>query len=205
VAGETGDVSTFIGRRVPPVCPQGCKRVRYEGVQATKTFAKLKALSQTAVARVTGVVQGALQLIAPMPYRPRYQQSTGRDPWRCPPCHSAMGVWRIWPPTSGMIHDELEAIRQGKYAAPAPRAAPTGGPGRTLWPASGGISLTLPGLRGREAGQGSDDGGRRRRGEIPRGIDRQAAHNWVSRLQRRDHGVRRARALVRPQGVTLIV
>jgi hypothetical protein len=147
VEWETVDVYTCIGRMVQPVCPKGCKRVRYYGVQATKTFAKIKALIQTAWTKVKGVVKGASQIIAPMTYRQRYQQSTGRDPWRCPHCHSDMGVWRIWHPTYGMIHDELEAIRRGKYASQAPRAAPTGGPGRTLWPASGGISLSLPGLR----------------------------------------------------------
>src|SRR5690242_9090962 len=38
-------------------------------------------------------------------------------------------------------------IRRGKYASQAPRAAPTGGSGRTLWPATGGIPLSLPGVR----------------------------------------------------------
>ena len=35
-------------------------------------------------------------------------------------------------------------------------------------------------------------------GSISQGIDRRHAHAGVSRLQRRDHGVHRARALVRP-------
>jgi Putative transposase len=42
VAWETVDVYTFIGRMVQHVCPKGFKRVRYYGVQATKTFARLK-------------------------------------------------------------------------------------------------------------------------------------------------------------------
>src|SRR5256885_14803360 len=44
VEWETVDVSTFIGRMVQHVCPKGFQRVRYYGVQATKTFAKLKVL-----------------------------------------------------------------------------------------------------------------------------------------------------------------
>jgi len=34
-------VETFIGRMVPHTVPKGFKRIRYDGVQATKTFAKV--------------------------------------------------------------------------------------------------------------------------------------------------------------------
>jgi Putative transposase/Transposase zinc-binding domain len=147
VEWETVEVYTFIGRMVQHMFPKGFQRIRYYGVQATKTFATLQGMIQEALAKVQGIIKGAIKIIAPMTYRQRYQQSTGRDPLRCPHCHRAMGVWRIWHPTSGVIHDELEAIRRGKYASQAPRAAPTGGARRTLWPATGGISVSLPGLR----------------------------------------------------------
>jgi hypothetical protein len=147
VEQETVAVDTFIGRMVQHVFPKGFQRIRYYGVQATKMFATLKGLIQEALAKVKGIVKGAIKIIAPMTYRQRYQQSTGRDPLRCPHCHHDMGVWRIWHPTYGVIHDELEAIRRGKYASQAPRAAPTGGGGRTLWPATGGIPLSLPSVR----------------------------------------------------------
>jgi len=147
VERETVAVYTFIGRMVQHVFPKGFQRVRYYGVQATKTLAKMKHLIHAALARVKGIVKGAIKIIAPMTYRQRYQQSTGRDPLRCPHCHSDMGVWRIWHPTYGVIHDELEVIRRGKYASQAPRADPTGSLGRTLWPTARGVSLSLPGLR----------------------------------------------------------
>ena len=147
VERETVAVYTFIGRMVQHVFPKGFQRVRYYGVQATKTFEKIKYMIQEALATVKGIVKGAIKIIAPMTYRQRYQQSTGRDPLRCPHCHSDMGVWRIWHPTYGVIHDELEAIRRGKYASQAPRADPTGSLGRTLWPTARGVSLSLPGLR----------------------------------------------------------
>src|SRR5262245_61785777 len=113
----------------------------------------LKGMIQEALAKVKGIIKEAIRIIAPMTYRQRYRQSTGRDPLRCPHCHHDMEVWRIWHPTYGVIHDELETIRRGKYASQAPRAAPTGGAGRTLWPPAGGVSLSLPGLWGRAAGQ----------------------------------------------------
>jgi hypothetical protein len=146
VERETVEVSTFIGRMVQQTFPKGFQRIRYYGVQATKTFAKLKGLIQEALAKIKGVIKGAVKIIAPLTYRQRYQRSTGRDPLRCPHCQNDMGVWRIWHPIYGVIHDELAAIRRGKYGAKASRADPARRPERTLWPAAGGVPLSLPGL-----------------------------------------------------------
>jgi hypothetical protein len=147
VEWETVAVYTFIGRMVQHTFPKGFQRIRYYGVQATKTFAKLKGVIQEALAKVQGIIRGAIKIIAPLTYRQRYQQSSGRNPLRCPHCQREMGVWRIWHPTYGIIHDELEAMRRGKYASQAPRADPTGSPRRTVWPAAGGIPLPLSGLQ----------------------------------------------------------
>jgi hypothetical protein len=93
-------------------------------VQATKTFAKVKVAMQAVLAKVESVVKGAVQSIARLTYRQRYTQSTGRDPFRCPPCQHAMEVWRIWHPTYGVIYDEGEVSKRGTYASSAPRAGP---------------------------------------------------------------------------------
>ena len=82
------DVYTFIGRMIQHVFPKGFKRIRYYGVQATKTFAKIKAMIQEALAKVKGIVKGAIKIIAAKSYRERYRQSTGRDPLLCPHCHA---------------------------------------------------------------------------------------------------------------------
>ena len=116
------NVATFIGRMVQHTMPKGFKRIRYYGVQATKTFAKVKVITQAALAKGEGVVQGAVQIIARLAYRQRYAQSTGRDPLSCPHCRGEMGVWRIWHLTYGVIHDEGEVIKRGTYASPAQRA-----------------------------------------------------------------------------------
>jgi Putative transposase len=94
VEHETVDVETFIGRMVQHTVPKGFKRIRYYGVQATKTFAKVKVAIQAALAKVEGVVKGAVKIIARLTYRQRYEQSTGRDPFRCPYCQREMEVWR---------------------------------------------------------------------------------------------------------------
>jgi hypothetical protein len=147
VERETVAVYTFIGRMIQHVFPKGFQRIRYYGVQATKTFAKVKVMIQVALAKVQGIVKGAIKIIAPMTYRQRYQQSTGRDPLRCPYCQREMGLWRIWHPTYGVIYDELEAMRRGNYASQETRAAPDGGDRRALRAAAGGVPLSLFGLR----------------------------------------------------------
>ena len=124
VEHETVDVATFIGRMVQHTVPKGFKRIRYYGVQATKTFAKVKVAIQAALAKVEGVVKGAVKIIARLTYRQRYEQSTGRDPFRCPHCQREMEVWRIWHPIYGVIYDEGEVIKRGTYASSAQRAGP---------------------------------------------------------------------------------
>jgi hypothetical protein len=121
---ETVPVATLIGRMVQHVLPKGFKRIRYYGVQATKTFAKVKAVIQAALAKIEGLVKGAVKIIARLTYRQRYEQSTGRDPCRCPHCGGEMAVWRIWHPKYGVIYDEGEVIKRGTYASTAQRAGP---------------------------------------------------------------------------------
>ena len=124
VEHETVDVDTFIGRMVQHTMPKGFKRIRYYGVQATKTFAKVKAVIQAALAKVEGIVRGAVKIIARLTYRQRYAQSTGRDPLSCPHCRGEMEIWCIWHPTYGVIYDEGEVIRRGTYASTVQRAGP---------------------------------------------------------------------------------
>jgi Putative transposase/Transposase zinc-binding domain len=121
---ETVDVATCIGRMVQHTVAKGCKRIRYYGVQATKTFAKVKVMLHAALAKVEEVVKGAVQIIARLTYRQRYKQSTGRDPLSCPHCRGEMGVWWIWHPTYGVIYDEGEVTKRGTYASIAQRAGP---------------------------------------------------------------------------------
>jgi hypothetical protein len=120
----TGPVQTLIGRMVQHVLPKGFKRLRYYGVQATKTFAKVKAVIRAALEQVEGLVHGAVKIIARLPYRQRYQQSTGRAPFRCPHCGAEMAVWWIWHPKYGVIYDEGAVIKRGTYASTVQSAGP---------------------------------------------------------------------------------
>jgi hypothetical protein len=121
---ETVTVDMFIGRMVQHVMPKGFKRIRYYGVQATKTFAKVKIAIQAALVKVEEVVKGAVKIIARLTYQQRYEQSTGRDPFQCPHCGEEMAVWRIWHPTYGVIYAEGEVIKRGTYTSSRQRAGP---------------------------------------------------------------------------------
>lgn len=117
VEWERVDVYTFIGRMIQHSFAKGFKRIRYYGVQATKTFEKLKGLIRQALAKVGGIVKGAIKIIAAKSYRERYCESSGRDPLICPHCKHEMGVWKVWHPKYGVVYDELDAIRRGRYAS----------------------------------------------------------------------------------------
>ena len=106
---------TFIGRMIQHVLPKGFKRIRYYGVQATKTFEKVKVSIQQALAKVKGVVKGAIKIIAKKNYRERYKDGAGKDPCICPYCKSEMDIWKIWHPDYGVIYDELKEMKKGKY------------------------------------------------------------------------------------------
>ena len=113
----TVPVDTCIGRMVQPPVPTGCKRIRYYGVQATTTFAKVKEVMQAALAKVEEGGEGAVKIIARLTYRQRSAQSTGRDPFRCPHWQREMELWCIWHPAYGVIYDEGEVSKRGTYAS----------------------------------------------------------------------------------------
>ncbi len=116
VEWERVDVYTFIGRMIQHSFAKGFKRIRYYGVQAAKTFEKLKGLIRQALAKVGDIVKGAIKIITAKSYRERYRESAGRDPLMCPHCNHEMGVWKVWHPKYGVVYDELDAIRRGQYA-----------------------------------------------------------------------------------------
>src|SRR5256886_16563753 len=62
VEHETVAVDTFIGRMVQHTMAKGFKRIRYYGVQAPKTFAKVKGGLGPALGKVGGGVKGAVKL-----------------------------------------------------------------------------------------------------------------------------------------------
>ncbi len=113
---ETVDVLTFIGRMVQHIFPKGFQRVRYYGLQATKTFNTWCAKIKAGMQRIGRVVQGTYQVVTGgKSYRERYSEGSGRDPLICRYCGAEMDLVKQWHPKRGAFYDELENIQQGKY------------------------------------------------------------------------------------------
>ena len=112
---ERVNVYTFIGRMIQHVLPKGFKRIRYYGVQATKTFEKIKGIIQEALTKIKKVVQDGIKIIEKKNYRERYQESTGKDPCLCPECGKEMDIWEIWHPSYGVIYRGYEEVKGNKY------------------------------------------------------------------------------------------
>lgn len=112
---ETVDVHTFIGRMIQHVLPKGFQRVRYYGLQGTRTFSKWCSIIQEGLKKISRVVKGAYQILSNKKYRDRYKEVSGRDPMVCRHCGSVMDLSQIWHPKYGVIYDEFENIKSGKY------------------------------------------------------------------------------------------
>jgi len=137
---EKVDVNTFIGRMVQHIMPKGFQRVRYYGLEATKTYKKWAQVIQEGIARIGRIVKGAYQIANPKKYRERYREISGTDPMECRYCGNEMDLIKIWHPKYGVLFDEFENMKAGKYE----RKGETGrGSGHTVRPSTGGIQLPL--------------------------------------------------------------
>lgn len=114
---ETVDVFTFIGRMVQHILPKGFQRVRYYGLQATKTFFRWRDQIMRGISRVKGTIEGVYEVVKRVYYRARYEDCSGLDPLLCPYCGKEMTLCIIYHPRYGVIYDEIEEIRRGKYEA----------------------------------------------------------------------------------------
>jgi len=77
---EVVDVLSFIGRMVQHIMPKCFQRVRYYGLQATKTFKKWAEVIRKAVSRVKNMVKGAYQAVKEKKFRERYREISGKNP-----------------------------------------------------------------------------------------------------------------------------
>jgi len=113
---ETVSRETFIGRMVQHILPKGFQRIRYYGLQATCI---LKQVREKVAVALHVAVQPVLDMLEPPPqprsYRARMQVTLGHDPLQCPGCGGDLWLWQIWHPQYGVIYDELERMKQGRY------------------------------------------------------------------------------------------
>ena len=114
---EEVPVEVFIGRMVQHILPKGFKRVRYYGLQATKTFAKWKEMITKGIKNLSTEIHDAYQVITIPKYRERYIKGSGKDPFKCSHCGNEMVLWRIWHPKYGVIYDEREGVGKERSVA----------------------------------------------------------------------------------------
>jgi len=125
---------------VQHILPKGFQRVRYYGLQATRTFNKWSEAIRKGLQRIRRVIKGAYQVVIGKKYRERYKEISGQDPMICRHCGHEMELWKIWHPDYGVIYDEYENLKAGKYE-PVPKQQ--GGGRCSVWPPAGGIQLSL--------------------------------------------------------------
>jgi len=109
------DVYTFIGRMVQHILPKGFQRIRYFGLQSTTTFKKWCRVIKEGLKRIGRMIKGGYQVLPTKSYRKRYMEVSRRDPMICRHCGAEMDLFRIWHPKYGVIYDEWEEIKSGKY------------------------------------------------------------------------------------------
>ena len=74
------------------------------------------------------LITGTYRITTRHTYRERVLASTGRDPLRCRRCGRDMILWQVWHPRYGVVYDELQAIKRGRYG-PCRRRPPGMGAG----------------------------------------------------------------------------
>src|SRR5919204_6450638 len=106
---------TFIGRMVQHILPKGLHRIRYYGLHATCKAKKVKGVLTALMVALGRLIKGTDRIVAQKTYRERVLASTGRDPLRCARCGRARLLWQVWHPRYGVVYDELQAIKRGRY------------------------------------------------------------------------------------------
>lgn len=136
---EKVHVYTFIGRMVQHIMPKGFQRVRYYGLEATRTYKKWSEVIQRGIKRIGRVVNGAYQIVKRKKYRERYQEISGIDPMRCQYCEFEMELMEIWHPKYGVLYDIFSSLEEVKNEPQkVDRRC-----GYTIRPSSGGVQLSL--------------------------------------------------------------
>jgi Putative transposase len=107
---------TCIGRMGQHMLPKGFHRIRYYGLHATCKAKKVKGGLTALMVALGRLSKGTDRITARQTYRERVLASTGRDPLRCACCGGEMLLWQVWHPRYGVVYDEVQAIKRGRYS-----------------------------------------------------------------------------------------
>jgi hypothetical protein len=112
---ETIPALVFIGRMVQHILPKGFHRIRYYGLHATCKAKKVRSVLKRLLVALGRAMRGTYRIVPRRHYRERVIASTGRDPLRCERCGRVMMLWKVWHPRYGVVYDELQEIKRGRY------------------------------------------------------------------------------------------
>src|SRR5215831_17960452 len=110
-------MAIFISNKISRLAPTPQNRVEslYYGLHATCKAKKVKMMLTALMVALGRLIRGTYRIVAQKTYRDRVLASTGRDPLRCVRCGGEMMLWQVWHPRYGVVYDELQAIKRGRY------------------------------------------------------------------------------------------
>src|SRR5262245_37479946 len=100
---------------VQHILPKGFHRIRYYGLHATCKVKKMKGLLTVLMVALGRLITGTYRIVAQKTYREHMLASTGRDPLQCVRCGGEMMLWQVWHPRYGLVYDEVQTIKRGRY------------------------------------------------------------------------------------------
>src|SRR5215813_1837793 len=89
--------------------------MRYYGLHATCKAKKVQGVLTALMVALGRLIKGTYRIAARQTSRERVLASTGRDPLRCARCGGEMMRWQVWHPRYGVVYDEVQAIKRGRY------------------------------------------------------------------------------------------
>jgi DNA-directed RNA polymerase subunit RPC12/RpoP len=118
---EKVDVMTFVGRMVQQILPKGFQRIRYYGLQASRSYKKSKDLIMAAMKKVIIIneEEGVIRATGKPKYFDRLREWGQEDLLRCKHCGSRMTLVKVWIESKGVVFDLLSVL--SRKAKPPPK------------------------------------------------------------------------------------
>lgn len=104
----------FIGRMVQHIRGKNFQRIRYYGLHATCMEDKIRIILKELLRESKEGYKDLIEHNEKKGYRQSIKESFGIDPLECKRCKEEMWLLEIWHPKYGVMHDEIERIREGR-------------------------------------------------------------------------------------------
>ena len=110
---EKVSVFDFIGRMIQQVLPCGFQKVRYYGLQSTKSYSKNREKILDACDGETPIKSSEVFKAPAQTYADRMMEWTGKNPLVCSKCKNKMEVTKIWIKGKGFVYDLYSNLSHG--------------------------------------------------------------------------------------------